>query len=119
MDRLQALHQFWSGFGWKAYNSRSIEDNPQLPYLTHEASTSDFGNEVAQTASLWERATRWTDLNAKVDEISEAIGKGHFIHYDGGAILIRKATPWSQDMNDPEDDTVLGKVLNYTLEYIE
>lgn len=120
MDKLQALHQFWSGFGWKAYNSASVPDNAELPYITYEGAISDFDRPVAQTAQLNYRATGWTALYAKQKEIADAITRGgKIIRYDGGALHIRKEMPWGQEDNDPDDLDVKKMYLNYSVEYYD
>ena len=36
MDKAQALHSFWSGFGLTAYDENTVPDGAQLPYITYE-----------------------------------------------------------------------------------
>ena len=118
MDKLQALHSFWSSFGWTAYNSASVPDNPKLPYITHELPVGNFGTTIAQTATLWVRSSAWTDLIDKLEEIMEEITRGgtHY-HYDFGSIFIRLNS--GNEISDPNDDTVRGYVLNYELEFLD
>ncbi len=118
MDKLQALHGFWSGFGWRAYNSKTVPDDAELPYITHELPYSDFGNVIAQTATLWHKSTAWSDVVAKMKEITAEISRGgKYVSYDGGAMHIRMNS--AQDINDPEDENVRCYVLNYELEYLD
>ena len=119
MDKLQALYNFWSGFEWEAYDENSVPDNAELPYITYENGVSDFNQPVAQTASLWMRATSWTAIVAKEKEIAEAITRGGvIIHFDNGALIIRRASPWAQRMSS-NDDTVRRIILNYEVEYFD
>lgn len=119
MNKLQALHNFWSGFGWKAYDAASVPDNAELPYITHEAATGDFDSPIAQTAGLWCRASSWNEIEAKKDEIEKKITRGGvYVPYDGGALIIQKANPWAQHVHY-EDDTIRWITLNYTVEYID
>lgn len=120
MDKLQAVHDFWSGFGWQAYDEQTVPDEAPFPYITHESSTSDFDREIAQTASLWVMSTSWGEITAKEKEIAAEITKGgKMIRYDGGAVIIRMGSPWSQHLADETNDLVRSVVLNYTLEYID
>lgn len=120
MDRLQAIHGFWASFGWPAYEETSVPDGAELPYITHEGAVSDFGRPVAQTASLWDRSTGWTTVTEKEKEIAEAITRGgRYIPYDGGALIIQRASPWAQRMSEPNDDNVRRIVLNYEVEYLD
>lgn len=120
MDKLQALHRFWSGFGWKAYDETSVPDEAVLPYVTYEAAVSEFDREIAVTASLWFRSTGWTEITAKEKEIGETISRGgRIVPYDGGAFLIRKGQPWAQRMGSSGDDDVRRIVLNCEIEYLD
>lgn len=120
MDKLQALHNFWSGFGWPAYNGTTVPDGAEPPYITHELPISDFGTVIAQTATLWNRASGWNDILDKAKEIVETISRGgKYVEYDGGALHIRLNQAGGQDINDPDDDTIRGYILNYELEYLD
>lgn len=120
MDKLQAYHSFWSSFGWKAYDETSVPDTATLPYITYEASTDYFNNELALTGSLWARSTSWVEITAKEKEIAERIGRGGaIILYDSGGFWIKRGNPWAQRMSDSSDDMIRRMVLNISLEYIE
>jgi len=118
MNKLQTLQAFWSGFGIPAYDENSVPDEAQLPYITYDVSVDDFGNSVAQTASLWYKSTSWRDITEKEMEIAEFVGRGgRMIAYDNGAMWIRKANPWAQRMSD--SDTVKRMILNLEIEYLD
>lgn len=118
MNKLQTLQVFWSGFGIPAYDENSVPDEAQLPYITYDVSVDDFGNSVAQTASLWYKSTSWRDITEKEMEIAEFVGRGgRMIAYDNGAMWIRKANPWAQRMSD--SDTVKRMILNLEIEYLD
>lgn len=120
MDKLQAIHSFWSSFGWRAYDETSVPDEAELPYITHEGAVSDFNRPVAQTASLWDRSTGWTTVTAKEQEIAGEITRGgKIIPFDGGALIIRKGSPWAQRMSTEQDDNVRRIILNYEVEYFD
>ncbi len=120
MNKVQALHAFWSGFGLKAYDENSVPDGAVLPYLTYEVSSDSFGNALPLTASLWYRDSSWAAITAKEQEISDYIGRGgRMIAFDGGAFWLQKASPWAQRMNDPSDDMIRRMILNISVEYID
>lgn len=120
MNKMQTLHSFWSGFGLKAYDENSVPDNTQLPYLTYESSTDDFGNPLAQTANLWYRSSSWADITAKEQEIADFITRGgRMIAYDGGAMWIQKASPWAQRLEEPSDEEIRRIILNIMIEYMD
>lgn len=120
MDKLQAYHSFWSGFGWKAYDETSVPDTAQMPYITYEVAEGFFDQDVAMTASLWIRSEGWQEIVAKSKQIAEQITRGgKLIKYDGGAFWIKREQPWAQRMSDASDDAVRRIVLNMSVEYID
>lgn len=120
MNKIQTLHSFWSSFEIKAYDENSVPDGIPFPYITYEVSSDDFGNTLAQTASLWYRDSSWTGITEKEQEISDFITRGgRNIVYDGGAMWIQKGTPWAQRMNDPSDEMIRRIVLNVTIEFLD
>lgn len=120
MNKMQALHMFWSGFSLPAYDENSVPDNAQMPYITYDVSSDDFGNSLQQMASLWYRSSSWTDITAKEQEISDFIGRGgRMIAYDKGAMWLQKNTPWAQRMNEPSDDMIRRIVLNVAIEFLD
>lgn len=121
MTKTAALHNFYSSFGLTAYEENSVptgDDTPEYPYLTYNVITDSFGGEVALNCSLWYRGYSWLKANAKAEEISAAIGMGgKMLPCDGGAIWIKRGSPFSQNMGDPSDDLVKRKYINLTAEF--
>lgn len=121
MTKAAAMYQFWKSFGLPTYEENSVptgDNAPTLPYLTYQFATDDFGKEVALTGSLWYRSTSWTQANEKAEEISKAIGRGgKMLPCDGGAVWIKKGTPFAQNMGDESDDKIKRKYLNLVVEY--
>ena len=117
-----ALYQFWASFDLPAYEENAVpsgDDAPEFPYITYEASTDSFGTELALSGSLWYRGGSWVPANAKTEEISEKIGRsGIFITCKGGALWIKRGSPFAQSMGDPEDDAIKRKYINLTAEFI-
>jgi len=120
MNKIQALNAFWNGFKLKAYDETSVPDGAELPYITYEVSSDDFGGTLAQTASLWYRSSSWSEITAKEQEIADFITRGgRMIKYDQGAMWITKGTPWAQRMGDPSDELIRRIVLNIQLEFLD
>jgi hypothetical protein len=120
MDKLQALHDFWSSFGIPAYDELTVPDGAELPYITYEAASDDFENTLYLTASIWYRDESWASITAKEKQISEAIGRGGYTkHYDEGAFWLYKRSPWAQRMNDPDDDMIRRIILQYSIEFLD
>ena len=122
MTKEAALHAFYSSFGLKAYEENAVptgDDAPDFPYLTYSVSSDSIGIDVALTASLWYRGTSWVQANAKAEEISRRIGRGgKILSCDGGAIWLRRGTPFAQSMGDESDDQIKRKYINITAEFL-
>lgn len=122
MTKAAAIYQFWGSFGLPQYEENSVptgEDAPEFPYITYQMVTDSFGYETALTASIWYRSESWVEANAKSDAVSTYIGRGgKIIPCDGGAIWIKRGTPFSQSMSDEIDTMIKRKYLNITAEFI-
>lgn len=121
MDSAQALHQFWSGFSWKAYDEATVPSEafePVIPRITYEVATSEINYPIMLIASLWDRSYSWENISKKADEIYNRIGQGGvFLPYDGGAIWITRASPFAQRLTD-EDDTIRRILINVNAEFL-
>ena len=122
MDKAQAIHNFWSSFGLTAIDESSAYDETlELPsnYITYEVQTSNFGDSVAMTASLWYQSTSWSAISQKADQIARYIGwGGKILPIDNGYIWIKLGTPFAQRMNDTQDDTIRRIYLNILVDFL-
>lgn len=121
MTKAAALYSFWASFGIPAYEESAVpagDNAPKFPYLTYQVVTDSIGGEVTMVASVWYRSTSWVDANAKAEEISTALSGGKIIPCDGGALWLKRGTPFAQSMGDPSDDKIRRKLLNVSAEYI-
>jgi len=121
-NNFQALHEFWSSFGWKAYDENTVPDNAMEQnggkYITYEASISGFDEIVYLTASLWMQSTSWSDISIKAIQIFEAIGSGgKLIETDNGKLWITRGQPFAQRMGEA-DDTIRRIYLNIQAEFM-
>lgn len=122
-DKQQAIHQFWSGFKWKAYDESTVPDDAlQLnnnKYITYNVVTDSLGNINMMTASLWHRSNSWDVVDAKSDEIALYITKimPPTIKIDDGRLKIRPGNPFYQRMAD-EDPSLRRVVLSIAAEYL-
>lgn len=122
MNKAQVLHNFWSGFGIPAYDESTVPTGgnaPQFPYITYNVAVDSIGNEVALSASVWYRSSSWSEITQKFEEISSRIGYGgKLFGYDGGALWIKRGTPFAQRMADDSDDMIRRIYLNIDAEFI-
>ena len=112
-----ALYEFYSQF-LTAYEETAVPDDATLPYITYNIVIDSWGSETALTCSVWYRSTSWAQCNAKTREISDTIGIGGImLPCDGGAIWLKRGTPFAQNMTDDDDD-IRRKYINITAEFI-
>lgn len=120
MNKEQALYDFWASFGVPAYEVTSVPDIAPFPRITYEGTTDDFGNKVATTISVWSRSTSWKEAEAIKRLIELTITRGGYMkRFDGGALWIKKASPFAQRLGEPEDDMIRRMVINCEYEYLD
>jgi len=121
MNSAQALHQFWSSFGWTAYDENTVpseEMSPAIPRITYRVAMAEFDETIQLTASLWDKSYSWESISIKCNQIYAAIGYGGImIPYDNGRIWLKRGVPFSQRMSD-EDDSIRRIVLTLEAEYL-
>lgn len=118
MDKAQSLHSFWSSFDIPAYDTSTVPDEAELPYITYDVATDHIDRQVQMTASLWYRSTSWTEISRKADEIAQTIGDGgKTLKVDGGYIYIFLGSPFAQRMAD-EDEAIRRIYLMINAEYL-
>lgn len=120
MTKAAALYKFFSSFGMPAYAASSVPDDVIFPYLTYDLITSAWGGEeVGLTVNLWFYTTSEAIPNAKAQELSKAIGLGGvMLPCDGGAIWLKRGSPWCQSLKDETSQTIKRRYLNVTAEYM-
>lgn len=114
------IYTFLSGFNIPAYAATSVPDDVEFPYLTYELVMGDFvDGELAMAVNLWYRGDSEAEPNAKAREIAERITSGgRIIAFDGGAVWIKKGSPFCQSMGDTADDKIKRRYINLTVEFI-
>jgi len=121
MDKFQALQTFWSSFGIPAYDENTVpdgDDKPSFPYITYDAVVGNLGEYCAMSGSLWDYGTSWSQVTTKLTEIQSAIGRGgKMIPIDGGAVWIKRGSPFAQRMSDT-NDMVRRIFINIEAEFI-
>ena len=121
MDKAQAIHAFWSGFEWPAFDESTVpEKEPNVvsyPYITYMVSLDDFEHPVFITASLWDYGKSWERISRKATEVAEYVGLGgKVMEIDGGKVWIQRGRPFAQRIAD-EDDMVRRIMINIDVEF--
>lgn len=119
MTKGAVLHQFFERF-LTFYAASSVPEDAIFPYGTYELVTDTWeGGEVGLTVNLWFYTESEAIPNAKVQQISEAIGSGGVVlPCDGGYIWIKRGSPWSQSLPDDTAPSIKRRYLNVTVEYL-
>lgn len=119
MNKYQALHEFWNGFDIPAYEENSVPKTAEMPYITYEVITDSLSdNATALSCQVWYRANTWKSINAKTEEISQALANGVRLACDDGYILIYRGSPFAQNRNPGDDNLIKCKYIQITADYI-
>lgn len=116
-----AIYTFLSGFSIPAYASSSVPDQAEFPYITYDLVVGEWGEpEVNMPVNVWYRTESEAQPNAKVREISRALGMGGLtLPCDGGMLWLKKGSPWAQAMTvDGEDEKVKRRYVNINIEFL-
>ena len=121
-----AIYGWLSSFGMPAYTPSSVpsQDSPLwggFPYLTYDLVLGEWGQpEVNMPVNVWYRTDSEALPNAKVREISQAIGMGGVtLPCDGGMLWVKKGSPWAQAVTvEGEDEKVKRRYININIEFL-
>lgn len=120
MTKAGAIYKFWSQF-LTAYEENTVPKDAEMPYITYNFVSDSFsGESVSMSASLWYFSDSWKEINAKTEEISEAIGMGGlFLETEkGGSIWLKRGQPFAQNMSDEQSDQIRRKLINVVADYL-
>lgn len=112
----KALYQFFSGFGLPAYAEYNVPDEAVLPYVTYQLIEPGWDAVGTIYARVWYRSTSFTAINAKVDQITAAVGEGVSLPTDGGAVYLTKGAPFAQYMPMEGDETLKVEYLLFNIQ---
>lgn len=114
----KALYSFFSSFGLPAYVEDCVPDGAELPYITYQLVSPDWRDSALMYARVWYRSTSLVAINAKVDEISAAIGESKSIPTDGGTVYLSRHSDFSKIMPMEGDNTLKCMLLNIVINAI-
>jgi hypothetical protein len=133
LDKWQAQQAFWEGFGFPAYDERTVPEEVwnevlqkmvkvEMPYITYEAVGGDLGAQTTISASLWYRSNSWAEISQKADQIAQqiALAEKPAIKIDNGFMKVRlpDGMPFAQRMDEPSDKQVRRIVLTVEIEFL-
>lgn len=113
-----ALYEFFNQF-LTFYPNTSVPEDAKYPYGTYEFIASAWdGGEVGLTVNLWYYTESESLPNAKVQEISDKIGRGGVVvPCDGGYIRLLRGSPFSQGVTESDNPNVKRRYMNITAVY--
>lgn len=120
MSKASALYTWFSGFGITAYEESNVKANPTFPYLTYTYATGDFDSgEVPIVVNLWYRTESNVTIDAKAEQIYDAIGRGGvMVPVSNGAIWLKRGSPFCQALSEPSDANIRRRYINITAEFL-
>ena len=116
-----AIHGWLCGFGVPVYAATSTPSGAQFPYITYDLVMGEGGGgEVNMPVNVWYRGESEAEPNAKVREISQALGiGGATLPCDGGMLWLKKGSPWAQAVRvEGEDEKVKRRYVNINVEHL-
>ena len=119
MTKDAALQNWFSQF-MPAYPEASVPEDAAFPWLTYELQTAAWGDgETPLTVNLWFYTESEARPNAKAQELAAAVGRsGVLLPCDGGAIWLKRGSPWCQNIRDENDKNIKRRYINLTAEYL-
>ena len=110
-----AFHAWMNGFGATAYPAEAVPDDAEEPYITYSFGLAGFGEEFAAQVDLWFPADSVAKANAMCDRIGAELGAGGtFVECDGGALWLKKGSPFWQAVAD--EPGVIRRYMNIDIE---
>ncbi len=123
MDKSQALHQFWSGFGIPAWDENTVPDDDTIrgeKYIAYSVSTGSLDDVLNLNAKIWDtNTTSWEYVENKAKEIAYHIATmvPPTIPIENGRLYISEGKPFSQRLSNP-NEMVRGIYINIQAEFL-
>lgn len=118
-----ALHEFLtkavSSLGMTVYAATNVPDDVTFPYLTYTLQTDDWEHSVSLTINQWYYTTSEAVANAGARVFGKAVPRGGtIVQCDGGAMWLRRGSPWCIAQNDQSEANAKLRYFNLTVEYL-
>lgn len=115
-----AIFSLLGELGVPVYSATSVPDDAGYPYCTVGMAVGSFWDgEVPLPVSLWYYGDSEREPNAGARALAAIVGPGgRVIPCDGGAVWVKRGSPFSQSMGDPADDKIKRRYVNLTAEFV-
>jgi hypothetical protein len=119
MTKAEALYAFFNQV-MQSYPSAAVPDSVDYPYLTYDLATGSFGDvDTNITVNIWDYTDSEAEINALARKVGEAIPRGGvMVRCEGGAMWLKRGTPWMQAVVNEDNRTVKRRYLNVSAEFI-
>ena len=115
-ETMKALYRFFSGFGMDAWPENNVPSDARPPYITVQRVRPAWRATVPLYARVWYRSNSYEAIDAKIDEIEEAIGEGVSIPTEHGAVYLFKEDNFAQFQDFDGDPTLKCAYLSMALQ---
>lgn len=101
-DQVAAVHGWLSrALGLACFVEGDVPEGERMPYATHRIPTGTFGDVSSVEVDVWCERGHAEEADAHALRLREALGLGGaIVPCDGGAVLLRRGTPFSQPVPD-------------------
>lgn len=98
----------------KMFDSAGKEVPVSFPYLTYQVVDTNNHESALVQVNIWSKSSSYVELATLTDELDDRIGEGSIINMSGGrgTIYLTKGSPFSQNVNDPEEGNIKRKLIN-------
>ena len=114
-ETARALQSFFSGFGIPAYPENAEPDRAKLPCITYLKVSPNWRASAPIHARVWYRSRGFEEIDAKVDQISAAIGEGVSIPTDSGCVWLFQEDNFHQYQENAGDPDLKCAYLSMSI----
>ena len=98
------------------YVEGDVPTTAKVPYATHRIPTGAFGDIGSIEVDIWHTKGHAAEAGALCMRLYRALGLGgQMVTCDGGAVLLRRGTPFSQPV---ATDSAERRYVNVDIEYL-
>lgn len=113
-----AAFQAWlsDATGLPCFCEGDVPPEQALPYVTHRFPTGGFGEQNSAEVDVWCEGGRAEEADGFCGRLRAALGYGGaMVRCNGGALLLRRGTPFSQPLPDERAER---RYVNVDIEYL-
>lgn len=116
-DQVSAIGSWLSGaLGLPCHTEGDVPETQALPYATHRIPVGSFGDTSSCEVDVWCRQGHAAEADGYAERLRDALGPGGaMVRCDGGAVLLRRGTPFSQPL---PDDRAERRYINVDIDYL-